>query len=115
MNIKTETSFVNRSKDVLLLLPSFDLAFDCFVSINEAMDAKMEPTEMVEKMRRGITWREAEREEDRELSDTKASLHGGLDLTSILGRVHSRRRRREESVPSARARVATTRFNVSPD
>lgn len=52
---------------------------------------------------------EAEQPGERELPGTKASLRGGLDLTSILGRVHSRRRRREESVPSPGARMAATR------
>lgn len=52
---------------------------------------------------------EAEQAGERELPGTKASLRGGLDLTSILGRVHSRRRRREESVPSPGARMAATR------
>lgn len=56
--------------------------------------------------RRETTWEEAEQAGEREFSDTKASLRGGLDLTSILGRVHSRRRRREESVPSPGASTA---------
>lgn len=44
MNIKTETSFVNRSKDILLL----PLLFTYLSIASQAMDAKMERTKIVE-------------------------------------------------------------------
>lgn len=59
----------------------------------------------LDEMRNDTEQKRNGQESERTLRYTKASLRGGLDLTSILGRVHSRRRRREESVPSAGARA----------
>lgn len=112
MNIKVEKSFVNRSKDITLLFP---LLFTWPLIAQRSYRWTDVNKQRWQRTRRETTRREAEQAGDREFSGTKASLRGGLDLTSILGRVHSRRRRREESVPSPGARMATTRLNVPPD
>lgn len=89
MNIKIEKSFVNRSKDITLLFP---LLFTWPLIAQQSYRWTNVNEQRWLRTRRETTRREAEQAGDREFSGTKASLRGGLDLTSILGRVHSRRR-----------------------
>lgn len=116
MNINEETSFRLRVSGDLIsrfwrALPTV-LRFPRFVSATTEKELFAERTEREETVIRSEKRRHKGEAEQSENSGTKASLRGGLDLTSILGRVHSRRRQREESVPSPGTRTAATRLDV---